>query len=99
MDAYRVLKASRSSVKQVKGAPMPSPIAVVAAAVEGSVLDFESENLGRAGKLLMCEVPGPSALIDSTVRAGASPPKPRRMPRGWRTASREGMAWAAEWRD
>ncbi|KZE99436.1 MULTISPECIES: hypothetical protein [unclassified Rhodococcus (in: high G+C Gram-positive bacteria)] len=59
MDAYRVLKASRSSVKQVKGAPMPSPIAVVAAAVEGSVLDFESEKLGRAGELLMREVPGP----------------------------------------
>lgn len=28
--------------KQVKGAPMPAPISVVAAAVEGSVLDFDS---------------------------------------------------------
>ncbi|OZE33625.1 3-hydroxyacyl-CoA dehydrogenase [Rhodococcus sp. 05-2254-6] len=31
--------------KQVKGAPMPAPIAVLAAAVEGSVLDFESASL------------------------------------------------------
>ncbi|MBM7242820.1 enoyl-CoA hydratase/isomerase family protein [Rhodococcus fascians] len=75
--------------KQVKGAPMPAPIAVVAAAVEGSVLDFDAASLveTRYCTSLAC---GPISgnLIQSmffdlgSITKGASrpPAEPHRVP-------------------
>lgn len=88
-DRLPALTAAASVRTPVKGAPMPAPLAVIAAAVEGSVLDFDSASLVETGHCtsLACG-PVSGNLIQSmffdlgSINKGASrpPAEPQRVP-------------------